>query len=35
VEGIAENGQPLANASVQVKGTSHGTTADSLGNFSW
>jgi len=30
----AENGQPLANASVQVKGTSHGTTADSLGNFS-
>jgi len=30
----AENGQPLPNASVQVKGTTHGTTADSLGNFS-
>ena len=31
----AENGAALPSASVQVKGTSHGTTADSTGFFSF
>src|SRR4249919_101373 len=30
----AENGVSLPSASVQIKGTSHGTTADSTGFFS-